>query len=135
MQLGALTAAEFSLFSGWVGLLMGVLSGAAIGLCFHDESWLGGYGSHRRRLMRLGHISFFGLGFVNLFFGLTVRSMALGGAWVKVGAAAFLIGAVTMPLCCFLCAWRKPFRHLFPIPVAGVLTGIIAVLMAWHSAS
>jgi hypothetical protein len=38
-----------------------------------------------------------------------------------------------MPLCCFLCAWRKPFRHLFPIPVTGVLAGIIAVLMAWRS--
>ena len=31
---------------------------------------MGGYGSFRRRLTRLGHIAFFGLGFVNLFYGL-----------------------------------------------------------------
>ena len=52
----------------WIGMLLGVVSGAIIGVYFTREDWMGGYGSHRRRLTRLGHISFFGLGFVNFFF-------------------------------------------------------------------
>ena len=52
----------------WTGMLLGVVSGAVIGLCFAREDWMGGYSGWRRRLTRLGHISFFGLGFVNFFF-------------------------------------------------------------------
>ena len=54
--------------SGWSGFLGGVLSGAVMGLLFHREDWLGGYGSRERRMVRLGHISFFGIGLINLFF-------------------------------------------------------------------
>ena len=42
---------------------------------------------------------------------------------------ALLIGAASMPACCFLSAWRKPFRHLFFIPVLGVLVGILCQLI------
>ena len=40
-------------------MLAGVLSGMAMGLFFHQDGWLGGYGSFRRRLLRLGHIAFY----------------------------------------------------------------------------
>ena len=46
-------------------------------------------------------------------------------------AVAFTIGAASMPTCCFLSAWRKPFRHLFFIPVTGVATGIVLTLVGW----
>ena len=46
-----------------------------LGLFFHRENWLGGYASLKRRMYRLGHISFFGLGAVNLLFWLTVKSL------------------------------------------------------------
>jgi hypothetical protein len=41
------------------------------------------------------------------------------------------VGAIAMPTCCFLSAWRKPYRHLFPIPVAAVAVGILAILAGW----
>ena len=116
------------LVAGWAGLLGGALSGAALGLFFHEERWLGGYGSFRRRLMRLGHISFFGLGFLNLLFALTHHVAGGTGAWGGAAAAALLVGAVGMPTCCFLTAWRKPFRHLFAVPVAGVTVGVLTTL-------
>jgi hypothetical protein len=59
-----LNLATYNLLVGWVAMLAGVLSGAAIGLFFHQEEWLGGYGAYRRRMTRLGHISLFGLGFL-----------------------------------------------------------------------
>lgn len=116
-----------NLMIGWVGMAAGVLSGAVIGLFFHDENWMGGYGSFRRRMARLGHISFFGLGMLNILFAVSVAhlpaSTLLHGASI-----AFIVGAVTMPICCFLTAWRRPWRHLFPIPVLATLAAIVLLL-------
>ena len=120
-----------NLIGGWLGMLAGVLSGASVGLLFHQDDWMGGYGSYRRRLMRLGHISFFGLGFLNLIFAVTAGQMLLSGRYLQCSSWALVVGAVTMPVCCFLSAWRKPMRHLFPIPVIAVVTGILAVLAGW----
>ena len=125
---------EFHVMVGWIAMLLGVLSGAVIGLFFHEEGWAGGYGSFRRRMMRLGHISFFGLGFLNLMFGFTLGIVAFEIPLVKVASAGFVTGVIAMPLCCFLTAWRKPFRHLFPIPVIAVLTGILPIVFAWGPA-
>ncbi|MEZ5301870.1 MAG: hypothetical protein R3F11_14655 [Verrucomicrobiales bacterium] len=115
----------------WIGMLLGVLSGAAIGLFFHREDWMGGYQSYRRRLTRLGHISFFGLGFINFFFAISHHLAGVEVAFAKPAAVAFCLGAATMPAICFLSAWRKPFRHLFFIPVTSVAAGIVLTLAGW----
>jgi hypothetical protein len=36
---------------------IGVLSDAVMGLLFHKEGWLGGYGSVSRRMVRLGYFN------------------------------------------------------------------------------
>ena len=126
--------AELNILAGWMAMLMGVLSGAAIGLFFHVDSWAGGYASFRRRMLRLAHISFFGVGFLNVMFGLTLQALQLTGPVLTVGSVGLVVGVITMPLCCYLTAWRKSFRHLFPVPVMGVGTGIAAVLYGWYVA-
>ena len=118
-----------NLIAGWLGMLAGVLSGAVLGLFFHREDWMGGYGSYRRRLARLGHIAFFGLGFLNLIFAATATQLPLAGRALAIASWALVLGATTMPLCCFLSAWRKPLRHLFPIPVLSITTGLLAILI------
>lgn len=123
--------ATYNLLVGWIGLLGGVISGAIIGLFFHQDSWFGGYGSFGRRMLRLGHISFFGLGFLNLFFALTVDKLGLPQPYLMIASIGLIVGAATMPICCFLSSWRKPFRHLFPIPVLAVSIGIVSLLMGW----
>jgi hypothetical protein len=117
------------LVTGWSGMLGGVVSGAALGLFFHRENWMGGYASFRRRLARLGHISFFGLGFLNLLLAFTNQLFALPGRAASLAAGALIVAAVAMPTCCFLVAWRPSFRHLFAVPVVGVFTGIVATLV------
>ena len=122
-----------NLIGGWLGMLGGVLSGAIIGLFFHRDEWMGGYGSYRRRLIRLAHISFFGLGFLNLIFAATSPQLLLHGRWLATASSALIVGAIAMPVCCFLSAWRKPLRHLFPVPVLAVVTGILAILIGgWN---
>ena len=118
-----------NLLGGWIGILAGVISGAVIGLFFWREDWMGGYDSWRRRLSRLGHISFFGLGLLNLLFAATAAQLGLRGTGLRIASASLLAGAIAMPVCCFLSAWRKPLRHLFPIPVLAVAVGVIAILI------
>jgi hypothetical protein len=116
------------LFATWAGLLAGVSSGAVMGLLFHREDWLGGYGSFPRRLIRLGHISFFGLALVNALFALTVALTPLPELAAHCASIGFLVGAITMPLCCFLSAWRERCRCLFPLPVGSLFAGASFVL-------
>lgn len=120
-----------NLVVGWLGILAGVLSGSVIGLFFHREDWMGGYASHRRRLTRLGHISFFGLGFLNLIFAATANLLNLHGQSLSISSMGLIVAAITMPICCFLTAWKKPLRHLFPIPVVAATVGILAILIGW----
>ena len=124
--------ADLNLAVGWTGILAGVVSGALIGLFFHRDEWLGGYGSFRRRLMRLGHISFFGIGILNILFGLSRRRVAGEGEPVGVGASLVAAQAL-MPAVCFLTAWKKPFRHLFFLPVIAVLAPVaLAARESWR---
>jgi hypothetical protein len=120
---------EWNIVAAWMGFLAGVVSGVVPGLLFHREEWMGGYGSWPRRLTRLGHVSFFGIGFLNLGFGLTVRALGVEDG-VSAASALFITGAVTMPLLCYLSAWRKPFRHLFFIPVVSLAGG--AAITLWR---
>jgi hypothetical protein len=120
-----------NLVGGWLDMLAGVLCGAILGLFFHREDWMGGYASHRRRLTRLGHISFFGLGFLNLIFGATAGLLNLHDRSLSIASTGLIVAAITMPICCFLTAWKKPLRHLFPIPVLAAATGILAILVGW----
>lgn len=115
-----MSPSHLNMLVGWAGILLGVCSGAAIGLFFHRDDWLGGYTSFRRRMIRLSHISFFGIGFVNILFALSVDALPIAPAAARVASIALMIGAIGMPANCLLTAWRGGFRHLFAIPVAAV---------------
>lgn len=119
------------LLVGWIAMLLGVFAGAVIGMFFHREDWAGGYASYRRRMLRLGHIAFFGLGFINLFFALTLERIALPPINTQIASAGLILGVITMPLICFLSAWRKPIRHLFPVPVLAVSSALLSLLVGW----
>lgn len=116
-----------NLYAAWIGILAGVIAGAISGMFFYRENWLGGYSSWPRRMIRLGHISFFGIAFINLAFGLTLRTVTIEGG-TAVSSVLFITTAVTMPLICYLSAFKTLFRHLFFIPVLSVLTGTLLFL-------
>ncbi|MGD0483580.1 MAG: hypothetical protein ABSB58_02880 [Gemmatimonadales bacterium] len=115
-----------NLLAGWTSILLGFVAGAVPGLFFWREEWLGGYASWRRRMIRLAHIAFFGLGFINLLFALTVAQIGLqtGAGLLRWSALLLLAGNVAMPAVCYLAAWRQPFRQLFPVPVTCMILGV-----------
>lgn len=112
-----------NLLLAWLWIVLGFVFGLYLGLNFHRDDWLGGYGSLTRRLYRLGHISFFGLGFVNLLYFFTLRITPLSGPTVGVSSWSFVLGAVTMPICCLLMAHVPRLRPLFALPVTCLTLG------------
>lgn len=119
---------QLNLVHAWAWILAGFLSGAVIGLKFRDEKWLGGYASFPRRMYRLAHISFFGLGIANLAFWLTARDLAAPStALLTISSLGFVAGALFMPVCCIVTAHFPRLHSLFALPVsclvgAGSLT-------------
>lgn len=121
---------KLNLYFAWCWILAGLLFGAVLGLRFHDEHWLGGYGSWRRRLLRLGHVAFFGTSLLNLGFAFTVRHLVLRDPFLVPASALLIVGAVTMPVICALAAWRERWRRLFPVPVLSLVLGAALFLLA-----
>lgn len=118
-----------NLIMAWIWILLGFASGALLGLKFHKPDWLGGYASHQRRLYRLGHISFFGLGAVNFLFAQTAN-YCTERPWVQAASIAFMVGAITMPLACFIFARNARLHLIFSIPVTALLCGAILTFIA-----
>jgi hypothetical protein len=132
LENGTASDMTINLYAAWIGFLLGSFAGATTGLFFHDENWLGGYTDWRRRMLRLGHISLFGIGFLNLAFALTVDALDMQ-VGVRLPAYLLLVGAVAMPLVCYLSALRKSFRHLFFVP-AGAVT-LATAIFVWRLAT
>jgi hypothetical protein len=115
-------------YFGWVSVLLAFGTGAAIGLFFHREDFLGGYVSFRRRIVRLGHIAQAALGMMNVIYAMspwpTAERWEAGPASI-----AFVVGGISMPLVCFLSGWRESFRHLFFIPVTALVLAVGLTLL------
>ncbi len=118
-----------NLYAAWIGIFAGCIAGAIQGLFFHKDDWLDGYGSWRRRLTRLGHISFFGIGFINFAFAASLRLLDMEGELV-LSSRLLIVALITMPLLCYLSAFKKPLRNLFFIPAGSVIIAI--VLFLWR---
>jgi hypothetical protein len=112
-----------NIHAAWIGFFLGCAAGAVPGLFFHGEDWLGGYASWQRRMIRLAHIAFFGVGLLNLSFALTARTLGLETG-LRATSVLLVVGAVAMPLVCYLSAWKRSFRRLFFIPAMSITVGI-----------
>ena len=110
-------------YFGWIAILAAFVSGTLLGLFFFREDFLGGYASFRRRMLRLGHVALAALGMINVLYAL-----APGADASRLAELGFLTGGVTMPLVCFLSAWRPGMRHLFFIPVTCLIVAAVQTL-------
>jgi len=125
-----LAVASLNWAGGWSLVLAGFASGAGLGLGFHRPGFLGGYGSLRRRLTRLGHIALIALGILNLLFALLPPG---DPELARIAGALWLAGGLAMPTVCFLTAWRLPFRHAFALPVVLLVAAAATTLIGGSS--
>jgi len=121
---------QLNLILAWLWIALGVIFGFVLGNFFHREDWLGGYASLKRRLYRLAHISIFGLAILNLLFYLTVSHRVPLVTGLSIASWGFLVGAVSMPLCCLAMAHRPKLRALFLIPVLSL--AVSSFLTFWE---
>jgi hypothetical protein len=129
---GVMKPPEINLLFAWAWIVAGFASGMVMGLFFNREDWLGGYTSLKRRLFRLAHISFFGLGAVNLMFYFTARYALGASVWQEVAAWGFVVGGITMPLACVIMARWTQAKAVFAVPVTSLL--LSGALMIWELA-
>ncbi len=129
-----MSASMVCLMAGWGGILAGVVAGSIIGLHFHKPNWAGGYASFRRRMLRLGHIAFIGLGSITIMGGLTLKVAGETAPYAALSTGFLIAGMLAMPTCCFLSAARESFRVLFPLPVLCALLGIVFLLLSVNAA-
>lgn len=121
-----------NLVFAWLLIVLGVVFGMGIGSFFHREDWWGGYASHRRRLYRLAHVSFFGLAILNLLFYFTMNGAATAQS-VMVASWCFVVGGASMPIVAVVFAHRPNLRVLFAVPVIAVLLGsAITLQQVWR---
>lgn len=112
---------------GWFWIGLGVLSGAGLGVRFREEGFLGGYGAWPRRLVRLGHIAFFGTGILCVLLAGTLQRHELGDGWERCAAWCMAAGAVGMPVCCGIAAFRARWTGLFVAPVLAIGVAVTVV--------
>jgi hypothetical protein len=121
-------SSDINILAAWVSILCGVGMGAAMGVVFDREKWLGGYGSWARRMLRLGHISFFGIGFINLGYAATVKYLEWSQP-PEMCSRSLVYACALMPAICFAAAIDRRWRHAFAAPVACVLCGVVGILI------
>jgi hypothetical protein len=123
---------------GWTSLTLGAATGLVMGLWSFDgpapvPELLGSYDDVSRRLARLGHIAFFGLGILNLLLARELASLALSSAAKRAASRAMNVGNVFLPLTLFAAAAYHPLKYLMSIPATAVLLALgIAAAGAWR---
>ena len=120
-------AAMYNEAFAWVWICLGLLSGAVIGVGFQRDDHLGGYDGWKRRMLRLGHIAFFGTGILNFMFFWSHMQLDIASDWVGYAGILLMVGAVLMPLTCFVSAFWKRASSMFFLPVLALTGGCVIV--------
>jgi hypothetical protein len=119
---------------GWVSACVGIASGLVMGLWSFDgpfpvPSWLGEYDQTSRRLARLGHIAFLGLGILNILVARELCRLTLGRTVRRTASLAMNFGNIFLPLTLFAAAAYRPLKYAMGAPAVAVFVAL--VVTAW----
>lgn len=113
---------------GWIWILFGVIFGMFLGMfAFNGPLVLSDkmmdYTSLPRRILRLDHISFLALGFLNIAYGVTVSILEI--KFPKFLSWLFVWGAIFMSAFLLVTVFYEPFKYVLIIPVSFLFVAII----------
>jgi hypothetical protein len=119
---------------GWGSLAVGVATGLVMGLWSFEgpvpvPAWLGEYGDTPRRLARLGHIAFIGLGILNVLLARELAESSLTAPVRRLASVAMNLGNLLLPLALFAAAAWHPAKYAMAFPAGCVFIALI--LAAW----
>jgi len=123
------SAEEACRLFAWLSFVIGVATGLVMGLWSFDgpvptPGWLGDYDALSRRMARLGHIAYFGLGFITLLLAWELPKLALDERQRVMAARAMIFGNMVLPLTLFAASAWHPLKYLMPIPALSVLVAL-----------
>ena len=126
------TGADFSRnrMVGWSSLATGVGVGLIMGLWSFDgpvqpPAWIGDYTDTSRRLIRLGHIAFIGLGLIDILMERELARSALGQAGRAVASWSMVVGNVLLPMALFAAAIYRPLKYGMALPASAVFLALV----------
>ena len=123
------SAEEVCRLFAWCSCVMGVVTGLTLGLWSFDgpfptPEWLSDYDSLSRRMTRLGHIAYFGLGFLTLLLAWELPKLTLDARQKTIAAEMMIFGNMFLPLTLFAASIYHPLKYLMPIPALCVLVAM-----------
>lgn len=119
---------------GWLSMVLGAGTGLTLGLWSFGgpvpvPEFLGGYDELSRRLARLGHIAFFGLGIINILVARELPRLPMPPACVGAASLAMNLGNIFLPLALFAAAAYHPLKYVLPAPALCVFVALVIVAM------
>lgn len=122
---------------GWWSLVVGVATGLVMGLWSFDgpmatPSWIGEYADTSRRLIRLGHIAFIGLGILDILLANELTRSSLDPRRRLLTSRLMVAGNVGLPIALFVAAIWRPFKYVMGVPAMCVC---VAMVLAARGAS
>jgi hypothetical protein len=119
---------------GWICMAFGAGTGLVMGLWSFNgpvptPQWLGDYQDVARRLARLGHIAFFGLGILNVLLAHELSAQRINGRSRRIASAAMNFGNIFLPVTLFAAAAYHPLKYLMPFPAMAVFVAL--TVTAW----
>ena len=117
-------------FIGWTSAAVGATTGLILGLWSFDgpvpvPDWLGDYDETSRRLVRLGHIAFFGLAILNLLLARALPELALSMRAKRTTSLAMNFGNIFLPLTLFAAGMVAPLKYAMSAPATAVLLAML----------
>ena len=92
---------------------------------------MGGYASLRRRMTRLGHISFFGLGIINVLFALSLIAIPIPLPLRAYRLARLRLGVGNHAGMLLPHGVARARSGIFFHPGGGVLVGLVPLIGGW----
>ncbi|MFQ5974160.1 MAG: hypothetical protein ACE5Q3_17685 [Alphaproteobacteria bacterium] len=122
----------------YVSLALGAALGLVLGLWSFEgplppPSWLGEYADTPRRLVRLGHIAFFGLGILNLLVARDLPRLRLPQRQKRAVRTLMNFGNLILPANLLAAGVFPPVKFLLPLPAVSVFSALLLVAVgAWR---
>ena len=122
---GTETRVAVNLAVGWSSLAVGALTGLILGIWSFGgpvpvPEWIGDYDTLSRRLLRLGHIAFFGLGILNIMLARHLGRSRRVSYPKRLALTAMIFGNVFLPVTLIGASIFEPAKYLMSLPALAV---------------
>jgi cytochrome b561 len=115
---------------GWIWILVGLLVGAVMGMWSFNgpmPSPVGDYASLPRRMLRLSHIAFIALAFMNILYGYEIEKTKLTQSMKRLGSGLMISGAVLMPLFLLSAVFYEQLKYLTAISATLLIVAVAII--------